>query len=148
MKRNWFGLSPDGWHSLIAGLIRDRQYEAATDKLEQMQNDGIRVQPWLYDIFMFQLCEAGELDEAFKLLTFRFDDHRKQIHPSVWYYCLDKFSHAFHVSLLYRCNVYSVLIFVTVRRDNFHLEVSCGEWLLESIRWHMCQRPQCCSTFC
>ncbi|KAH8659178.1 hypothetical protein BGZ60DRAFT_382317 [Tricladium varicosporioides] len=96
MKQNWFGLSPDGWHFLIVGLIRDRQYEAAMDKFEQMQTDGIQVQPWLYDIFIFQLCEAGELDEAFKLLTFRFDNHRKQIHPSVWYYCLDKFSQAFH----------------------------------------------------
>jgi hypothetical protein len=97
MKERWFGLSPQGWHHLVAGLIRDRQYEVAMDKLEQMQSDEIIVQPWLYDIFMFQLCEAEELDEAFKLLQYRYHAQRSGILPSVWYYLLDKFSNAFHV---------------------------------------------------
>ncbi|KAG4430687.1 hypothetical protein IFR05_013839 [Cadophora sp. M221] len=56
MKERWLGLSPEGWHSLVVGLIRDRQYEIAMDKLDEMHSDGITVQPWLYDIFMFQLC--------------------------------------------------------------------------------------------
>ena len=102
MKERWFGLSPEGWHHLIVGLIRDRQYEVAMDKLEQMQSDEIMVQPWLYDIFMFQLCEAEELDEAFKLLQHRYYNQRSGILPSVWYYLLDKFSNAFHVGRLPR----------------------------------------------
>ncbi|KAE9363568.1 hypothetical protein N431DRAFT_550372 [Stipitochalara longipes BDJ] len=96
MKERWFGLSPEGWHHLVVGLIRDRQYEVAMDKLEQMQSDEIMIQPWLYDIFMFQLCEAEELDEAFKLLQHRYHTQRSGILPSVWYYLLDKFSNAFH----------------------------------------------------
>jgi hypothetical protein len=100
MKERWFGLSPEGWHHLVVGLIRDRQYEVAMDKLEQMQSDEIMVQPWLYDVFMFQLCEAEELDEAFKLLQYRFHTQRSGILSSVWYYLLDKFSNAFHVCRL------------------------------------------------
>jgi hypothetical protein len=100
MKERWFGLSPEGWHYLVVGLLRDRQYEVAMDKLEQMQSDEIMVQPWLYDIFMFQLCEAEELDEAFKMLQHRYHTQRSGILPSVWYYLLDKFSNAFHVGLL------------------------------------------------
>ncbi|CZR66735.1 uncharacterized protein PAC_16636 [Phialocephala subalpina] len=96
MKMKWFGLSPEGWHDYVIGLIRDRQYEVAMDRLEQMHTDAIAVQPWLYDIFMFQLCDAGELDEVFKLLQYRFDHSRHEIQPSVWYYVLDVFSQAFH----------------------------------------------------
>jgi len=96
MKERWLGLSPEGWHSLVVGLIRDRQYEVAMDKLDEMHSDEITVQPWLYDIFMFQLCEAGELDEAFNLLKYRFNNSRNEILPTVWYYLMDAFSSAFH----------------------------------------------------
>ncbi|KAL2061906.1 hypothetical protein VTL71DRAFT_7284 [Oculimacula yallundae] len=96
MKERWLGLSPEGWHSLVVGLIRDRQYEVAMDKLDEMHSDGITVQPWLYDIVMFQLCEAEELDEAFILLKHRHENSRNEILPSVWYYLMDVFSSAFH----------------------------------------------------
>jgi pentatricopeptide repeat protein len=99
MRERWFGLSPDGWHFLVIGLIRDGQYEVAMDKLEQMHSDELPVQPWLYDILMFQLCEAGEVDEAFRLLEYRHHNLRSEILPTVWYYLLDKFSSAFHVRL-------------------------------------------------
>jgi hypothetical protein len=99
MKQRWIGLSPDGWHSYVTGLLRDRQFEVALDQLEQMHSDGIQVEPWLYDIIMFQLCEVGELDEAYRLLRFRFDRQhtRTGISSSIWYYLLDKFSSCFHV---------------------------------------------------
>ncbi|KAK0102828.1 hypothetical protein ONS95_000974 [Cadophora gregata] len=96
MKERWVGLSPEGWHSFVVGLIRDRQYEVAMDKLDEMHSDRITVQPWLYDIFMFQLCEASELDEAFNLLKYRFENSRNEILPSVWYYLMDAFSSALH----------------------------------------------------
>jgi hypothetical protein len=99
MKERWFGLSPEGWHSLVVGLLRDRQLEVAMDKLEQMHSDEIRVQPWLYDIFMYQLCESGELDEAFSLLQHRYEHSRSEIMPGIWYYLLDQFSSAFHVGM-------------------------------------------------
>lgn len=99
MKERWLGLSPEGWHSLVVGLLRDRQFEAAMEKLEQMQNDEIHVQPWLYDIFLYQLCEVRELDEAFRILRYRFENRRTEISHSMWYYLLDSFSSNFHVSI-------------------------------------------------
>jgi tetratricopeptide (TPR) repeat protein len=98
MKERWLGLSPEGWHSLVVGLLRDRQLEAAMDKLEQMQADQIDIQPWLYDIFMFQLCEADELDEVLRILKYRFEHHRSDILPTMWYYVLDAFASSMHVS--------------------------------------------------
>lgn len=90
----WFSLSAEGWHHLVIGLLRDKQFEVAMDKLEQMLADNMHVQPWLYDIFLYQLCEADELDEAFRLLR----DHAMQsVSPSIWHYLLDQFSSAYHV---------------------------------------------------
>ncbi|TVY40050.1 putative pentatricopeptide repeat-containing protein, mitochondrial [Lachnellula occidentalis] len=108
MKQRWFGLSPEGWHDLITGLLRDRQYEMAMDKLEQMRSDQIYIQPWLYDIFTYNLCEFGELDEAFKLLCYRYEKDRKEISPRLWYYLLDKFTSDFHyqaTSYIWKCRV-------------------------------------------
>ena len=100
IKERWIGLSPDGWHSLALGLLRDRQLEVAMEKLQQMHMDGIRVQQWLYDIFLYQLCEADELDEAFKLLAHIniVEQRISTFTPHMWYYLLDTFSKAFHVS--------------------------------------------------
>lgn len=100
MKERWFSLSPDGWHSVIIGLLRERQFELAMDKLEQMRLDENRVQPWLYDIFTYQLCEVDELDEAFKLLRYRIEEDMQEVTPTMWYYMLDTFSAAYHVCYL------------------------------------------------
>lgn len=98
MKERWFGLSPEGWHSLVIGLLRDRQIEMALDKLDQMHNDEIVVQPWLYDIFTYMLCELGEFDEAYSILLYRYEQARFGISQSHWQYLLDRFSNASHVS--------------------------------------------------
>jgi hypothetical protein len=103
MKERWFGLSPEGWHWLVVGLLRDRHFEVAMEKLEQMQSDAITVQPWLYDMFMFQLCEVGELDEAWKLLKYRWEHDRNRILSSVYYHLLEKFSQGFHVRIPRLC---------------------------------------------
>lgn len=99
MKDRWYPLTNDGWHYLVVGLLRDRQYEVALDKLEQMQQEGVHIHRWLYDIFIYLFCEAGELDEALKILTYRVDHGDMDISANVWYYMLDACSTVYHVSL-------------------------------------------------
>ncbi|KAF7875248.1 hypothetical protein EAF04_002420 [Stromatinia cepivora] len=94
MKERWYGLSPSGWHNLVIGLLRDRQYELAMDKFEQMQADQIEIKPWLYDIFFFRLCELDELDEALRLLKSRY--HKPPLSMHMHYHLLDSFASAFH----------------------------------------------------
>ena len=100
MKNRWYTLTTDGWHHLIVGLLRDRQYEIALDKLEQMQQEGTRVHPWLYDILIYLFCEAEELDEALKILRYRVDQGDMDISANVWYYVLDACSTNYHVSVI------------------------------------------------
>lgn len=109
MKERWFGLSPEGWHSLVIGLLRDRQLEMALDRLEEMHTDQILVQPWLYDIMTYVLCEHGEHDEAFNIMMHRYEHARFGISLSHWQYLLDTFSNASHVSPLTACLKVEVL---------------------------------------
>lgn len=99
MKERWIGLSPEGWHYLVVGLLRDKQIESAVDKFEQMRIDQINVQPWLYNIFLYQLCELGELDEAFRIFKDWWESFEGlQIDPTTYHRLLDAFSSGFHVS--------------------------------------------------
>lgn len=112
MNERWFTLNSDGWHNLVIGLLRDRQYEMALDKLEQMQLQEVQIQPWLYDIFIFLFCESEEFDEALKILHYRVETGDMDISPNVWYMVLDVCSRNYHVSskpitLLYKiANLY------------------------------------------
>lgn len=109
MKERWYGLSPTGWHNLVVGLLRDRQYELALDKFEQMQADQIGIKPWLYDIFFFKLCELDELDEALRLLKSRYDQPVLAMH--MYYHLLDSFASSFHVSKFYTIALFSFIDF-------------------------------------
>lgn len=121
MKERWFGLSPDGWHHLVVGLVRDRQFEMAMDRLDQMRSDGIGVGPWLYDIFVWQLVEFEEYEEAFKMLWYRYENTRFQIQQSVWYMMLDAFARGYHVGLTL-VYVSKEMLMEAVQRCQIHLD--------------------------
>lgn len=98
MKERWFTVTAEGSHNVIIGLLRDRQYEMALERLEKMQNEGARVQPWLYDIFIYLFCEAEELDEALRILQYRVEHGDTDISANAWYYMLDACSSNYHAS--------------------------------------------------
>ncbi|KAL8819875.1 MAG: hypothetical protein Q9223_001794 [Gallowayella weberi] len=96
LRQRWFTLSNDGWHDVIVGLLREKQLELAVETLQSVQQEGIRVQPWLYDLLIFNLCDVGEYDEALSILRFRVDNGEQLISGNVWHYLLDTASRAFH----------------------------------------------------
>jgi hypothetical protein len=147
MKERWFGLSPEGWHSLVIGLLRDRQLEMALDRLEEMHTDHVLVQPWLYDIMTYVLCEHGEHDEAFNIMMYRYEHARFGISLSHWQYLLDTFSNASHVSLLTALSGWTVLTKSTVCSYQTHLGyTSTSSRKPYSLRRHMYSNPQRSST--
>ncbi|KAL9004319.1 MAG: hypothetical protein Q9188_002861 [Gyalolechia gomerana] len=96
LRQRWFSLSNEGWHDVIAGLLRDKQVELAIETLQSIQREGIRVAPWLYDMLIYNLCDAGEYDEALSILQFRVEDGEQLLSGTVWYYFLDFASSALH----------------------------------------------------
>ncbi|KAI9831784.1 MAG: hypothetical protein M1819_004681 [Sarea resinae] len=68
MRQRWFSLTKNGWHDVIAGLLRERQFEMAILKLESMQREGVEVYGWLYNLFIYTLCEESEIEDALEIL--------------------------------------------------------------------------------
>jgi pentatricopeptide repeat protein len=71
MKERWFNLSDRGHNFVVAGLLRDRAFEQALEKLEDMVRQRIKVEVWLWDKTIWMLLEFGEVEEAFYVLSLR-----------------------------------------------------------------------------
>ncbi|KAK5007589.1 hypothetical protein LTR28_005103, partial [Elasticomyces elasticus] len=93
---NVLKLTEDGHHDVAAGLFREGQFELALDRLGQMRKENVPVRPWLYDIAVYMLSEAGEIDEALRLMKLRQSLGESNISKNVWYFLLDAASSAFH----------------------------------------------------
>ncbi|KAL8740224.1 MAG: hypothetical protein Q9190_007049 [Brigantiaea leucoxantha] len=96
LHRRWFTLSGEGWHDIIVGLIRDKQLEMAFETMETVQQQGVRLERWLYDLLLYNLCDAGELDAALSVLRHRSDNGDLSISGTIWAYFLDAASSQFH----------------------------------------------------
>jgi len=100
MRSKWFTLSDTGHHDVVAGLLRDQQFEMVLEKMEKMRSEGITIQPWLYDITLYTFAELDELDEVFTLLKQRIAERDSNLSGYLWYYLLDQGSGALHVSTI------------------------------------------------
>lgn len=100
MQARWMELTEDGWHDIIAGLLRSVQFELALDKLDQMQEAGMQIQPWLYDMAIYILAQAGELDEVLRLLKFRSELGDAAVTACMWTFILDKAGEQLHYDLI------------------------------------------------
>ena len=96
LRQRWFTLTRDGWHDLVAGLVRDHQIELALDALEQMRKDGMRIETWLNDMMVYTLCSIEDFDAALDLMEKRMFGGEAHISPTLWYHLLDTASRAFH----------------------------------------------------
>jgi pentatricopeptide repeat protein len=100
MQARWMELTEDGWHDIVAGLLRSVQFELALDKLDQMQETGMQIQPWLYDMAIYVLTQAGELDEVLRLLKFRSELGDAAVTACMWTFILDKAGELLHYDLI------------------------------------------------
>ena len=96
LRQRWFPLTKDGWQDVIVGLVRERHLELALDALDQMHNEEIKVDSWLYDLVIYALCAAEEFDSAINLMQHRISLGELYISASLWYFLLDTASRALH----------------------------------------------------
>lgn len=110
MKARWISLSPLGYHHLIISHLRDREYELALSVFYSLHHRHIPVEPWLYDILIYVLSEAGELSTALSILRSRAEDPDRNplypdpqdVSPGVWPYFLDTCAAAYdYAGVLY-----------------------------------------------
>lgn len=88
MKERWVEIAPKGHRYIALGLLRDEQYELALDKLEQMIQQGIEVDSWVFDIFIYVFGKLEFLDEAMRLVRHRLD-RGFDVSVNIWYFLLD-----------------------------------------------------------
>lgn len=87
LRARWLSLSPVGWHHVIAGLLRENQFELALDRLDQMERKGILLEQWLHSLLVYKLSDADEFSEALRLIRSR-PNKAKSISSAMWLYLL------------------------------------------------------------
>jgi hypothetical protein len=71
MRDRWWSPSSTAQCFVIAGLLRERCFEMALERLEGMLKDGVRIEPWLWDKAIWMLLEFGEVEEALHVLSLK-----------------------------------------------------------------------------
>ncbi|KAL2004267.1 hypothetical protein VTN02DRAFT_3992 [Thermoascus thermophilus] len=95
LRDRWLSLSPAGWHYVVAGFIREHQFELAMDHIAQMDRKGIPVEGWLHSLLVYSLCDAEEFDEVLKVMQSR-KDQGHEMSLNLWWHVLDVASEALH----------------------------------------------------
>ncbi|KAJ9300844.1 hypothetical protein DTO271G3_2008 [Paecilomyces variotii] len=98
LRDRWLSLSPPGWHHVVAGLIREHQFELALDHIAHMERKDIPVESWLHSLLVYNLCEVEEFDEVLNLMRDRVN-RGHEMTLNLWSYVLDLASEALHHEL-------------------------------------------------
>lgn len=80
---------------MVAGLIREHQFELALGHITAMETKGIHIENWLHSLLVYNLCEFEEFDEVLNLMRSR-DSQNYDITYDLWMYVLDVASEAMH----------------------------------------------------
>lgn len=99
MKERWFTLTDRGHNMVVAGLLRDRLFEQAIQKIDDMGQQGIKVADWLLDMTIWILLDFKEIDEAYQLLLVRQQPGRSSISQPLWSHFLDTAAKLCHVCI-------------------------------------------------
>lgn len=97
MKERWFTLSDRGHNMVVAGLLRDRLFEQAIQKIEEMGQQRIKVADWVLDKAVWILLDYGEMEEAWQLLQVRQQSGRTVLSQPLWGQFLDVAAKLCHV---------------------------------------------------
>ncbi|EAW14057.1 pentatricopeptide repeat protein [Aspergillus clavatus NRRL 1] len=96
LRDRWLPLSPAGWHYVVAGLLRENQFELALDHLANMERKEIVIEDWLHGLLIYNLCEIGDFDEVLEQIRKR-TSQGHDMTSDLWLYVLDTASAASHI---------------------------------------------------
>ncbi|KAL4943497.1 hypothetical protein BDV06DRAFT_189726 [Aspergillus oleicola] len=98
LRDRWLPLSPDGWHSVVAGLVREHQFELALDHIANMERKNIEVKDWLHSLLVYYLCEVKEFDSVLQLMESRMNQGHEMT-QDLWMHVLKTAANAYHHAL-------------------------------------------------
>lgn len=80
---------------MVAGLLREHQFELALEQIELMERKDIRIDSWLHSTLIYHLCDFKEFDEVYRLMRARVKQGRSMT-PGLWSHVLATASEALH----------------------------------------------------
>lgn len=83
---------------MVAGLVRENQFELALDHIAQMRIKGIPIKNWLHGLIIYNLCEIEDFDEVLRQMDSRVRQGY-DMSQHLWHYVLDVASEALHRKL-------------------------------------------------
>jgi pentatricopeptide repeat protein len=156
MKSRWLPLTPRGQNYVVAGMLRERNFEQALETLEDMVNKKIKVESWLFDKAMWILLDFGEIEEAFYVLSLKDAIQRQsngmgtaKLSSALWGALLDAASRRQLVSIATICH-HIVADDNTVRRYEYGVDHSSPARLSKTGHWgvSVCPCPRSPSWRC
>ncbi|KAF7555118.1 hypothetical protein G7046_g6636 [Stylonectria norvegica] len=97
MQSYWFEIDVTAQQNIAIAMLREGQHEKAFAHLEKLLLHNVRLDLWVYDIFIVEFGQQGFLDEVLHLLGHRkYAKGTDDAFRSVVFNALDVFSRAFH----------------------------------------------------
>jgi pentatricopeptide repeat protein len=97
MTERWWSLTDRGHNMVVAGLLRDRHFEMALEKVQEMVARRMKVEDWLWDKMMWVLLDYGEMEECYQVLLLRQNNGSGKLNPALWMQFLDRAASVHHV---------------------------------------------------
>ena len=88
MESSWITLSDADHHHIVAGLLKDLQFELAWDQLGIMQTKGFYPQPWLLNLFLYTLSSISAWPEVTVILNTLPPEPRFKLPAMLWSHLL------------------------------------------------------------
>ncbi|RLL98597.1 hypothetical protein CFD26_105161 [Aspergillus turcosus] len=99
LRDRWLPLSPAGWHYVVAGLLRENQFELALDHIAHMERKEITVEDWLHSLLIYNLCDIQDFDEVLQQMRKR-TSQGHDMTTELWLYVLDVAVAASHLETI------------------------------------------------
>lgn len=99
LRDRWLTLSPAGWHFVVAGLLREHQFELALEQVSMMERKDIPIENWLHSMIIYNLCDFQEFNEVYRLMRARVDQGHDMT-LALWMHVLDTASKARHYLMI------------------------------------------------
>ena len=83
---------------MVAGLLREHQFELALEQVAVMERKDIHIENWLHSTLIYHLCDFKEFDEVYRLMRARVEQGHDMT-LALWSHVLTSASAAFHYSM-------------------------------------------------
>ncbi|KAL2832960.1 hypothetical protein BDW59DRAFT_138972 [Aspergillus cavernicola] len=97
LRDRWLPLSPSGWHFVVAGLIREHQFELALDHIANMERKDVVVKDWLHSLLIYHLCAVKEFDQVLESMRSRLSQGHEMT-QELWMHVFDAATTSLHHS--------------------------------------------------